>query len=78
MDDPVAQAAHRLCRQRPVVGVHHPVDRAIGDRMRADVDAEIVQLGDDLPIHVRRHRRVPAVPRFLLDRGLTEMIVLRF
>jgi len=45
VDDAVPQTARRPGLHRAIVGIDHPVDGAVADGVRADVDARVVQLG---------------------------------
>jgi hypothetical protein len=61
VDDAVAQALGRLGLQREVVRVEHPVDRAVADRVRADVDAGVVEIEHDAAVRIRVDGRIAAV-----------------
>ena len=61
VDDRVPQAARGLRREHPVVRVDDPIDRAVANRVRRDVDAGVVQRRDDLAVRLGWHRRISRV-----------------
>ena len=79
MNDAVPQPARGLFFQNFGVSIHHPVDRAVSDGVRADVNASLVEQADHLAIdfgigsrvaHVRAvHFRTVLIPRLVHPSG---------
>ena len=68
MDDPVPQPLRGPFAERFAVAVHHPVDRAITDRVRAHMHPRRMVHPDQPTQRVRVERGVAAVPR--VDSGV--------